>query len=616
MPFVFSVMTRPAPPWIAPLAVAVLAFVAHAASLANGFVFDDHEYLFDDALVRQGLTWAGFVKAWTAFYAANWHPLTTLSFMADASLFGRQAWGYHLTNVLWHAVSAAVLCTWCRRATESGATAFVAAALFAVHPIHVESVAWISERKDVLSGFFWNLAILAYVARAERPARFRMVPVCLCMLAGLLSKQMVVTLPCALLLLDWWPLGRRLSWRLVAEKAPLFLLAAGFCVVALAAQKAGGAVSSTATLPLPQRFANATISLAAYPGKGVWPSELMPFYDLRLEELTTGRIALAVVVLVSITAAALLVRRRFPAALFGWGWYVVTILPVIGIIQIGSQSMADRYAYIPFIGLYVAAGTGYAGLQMLASSFSAGRWKRRAAGLPAVILAAVLAACASATVAQTRLWRDGETLWGYVLQKDPANWMAHRFFTGFYQKKGEPEKALAHCEWLITNSWADAIVWADRAAALTILGLRKEALDSCHTAIRMDPTLTSPLITLGKLRLPADPAGAMEFFQQALRIDPDNAAALTNVGALLAGEDPAAAETCYRQAIDAQPENPEALSNYGNLLARRGELARALDFYRQALAARPGFADAAANMAKVEEMLARQTDSANRPDRP
>jgi hypothetical protein len=390
--------------------------------LGNGFILlDDGLYVTGNAWVRKGITLDGLTRMWTANVANNWHPLTMLSHMLDCELFGLAPAGHHLTSLLLHLANVVLLFEVLRRMTGAVWPSSAAAALFAVHPLHVESVAWVSERKDVLSACFWILAMGCYALYVRRPSRGRYLAVAAAMLLGLMAKPMVVTLPFVLLLLDIWPLqrlrfepgwGRRLA-RLAREKLPLFALSAAAILVTLRYQTTS--IVALEVLPWRLRLANAAISYAAYLGKMVLPRDLAVFYPLSFQ-IPLWKPAAAAALLAALTALAVWRARKAPWLLVGWLWFLGTLVPVIGLVQVGRQAMADRYTYLPSIGVYLAVCWGLADL--------ARRSAARRAVLAAAAAAAILA-LALATRAQVRHWSTTVTLFQHALEATGDNYVAH-----------------------------------------------------------------------------------------------------------------------------------------------------------------------------------------------
>jgi tetratricopeptide (TPR) repeat protein len=411
--------------------------VTYWPALENGFVFDDIDYVTLNPQVQAGLTGPSIAWAFTTGHASNWHPLTWLSLELDRDLFGPEPWGYHLTNLVLHVANALLLfLVFWKMTTAVWPSAFVAA-LFALHPLHVESVAWVTERKDVLSTLFGLLALLAYWAYARRPALGRYLLVVLAFALSLLAKPMLVTLPFLLLLLDYWPLGRlRLVReplaerhraagaagpvavaRLILEKVPLLLLAAASCVATWLAQQHGHSVQRLAQLPLALRAGNAVVAYAVYLRKVLWPTDLAAFYPHPGSSLPWSHVAAPALLLVAVTALALWLRRRAPYLFVGWFWYLGTLVPVIGLVQVGSQGLADRYTYVPLVGIFIMAAWGVADL--------VARRPAQAAAPAALGWAVILVACALITWLQVHHWQDNLHLWHHALEVLPDNAFAH-----------------------------------------------------------------------------------------------------------------------------------------------------------------------------------------------
>jgi tetratricopeptide (TPR) repeat protein len=514
----------------AALALAVLVVAVFAGVLRNGFVWDDRQYILDNARVAGGLS-AGAVRwALTATDAGNWHPLTWLSHLLDVTFFGLDPRGPHLVNVLLHLGNTLALATLLLRLTGARRPSLLVAALFAVHPLHVESVAWIAERKDVLSTLFGLLAALAYCRFANRPGVARYAAVALLLAASLAAKQMLVTLPCALLLLDWWPLGRLRAggWRrAIAEKIPLLAVCAIFSFLALQAQ--AGARSE---YPLPARFSNAAVSYLGYLGNTVAPADLAAFYPHPVQALPAGKTAAAALALAAVTAAAVAARRRVPWLATGWLWFLGTLVPVIGIVQVGEQALADRYTYIPMVGLLVAAVWSASGVL---------RGMRLA--FPAAAAAAVTVAFSAASAAQVGRWRDDLTLFTHAAAVTRGNWAAQFQLGSEFQRLGRLPEAIAHY----------------------------------REALRDRPGFSEALDNLGlALAATGDAAGAEASYRAAIRADPRNAEAYNNLGGLLmaAGRD-VEARTSFLQALQVKPEAPEPRLNLGLALLRQGRAAEA-----------------------------------------
>jgi tetratricopeptide (TPR) repeat protein len=506
------------------LALVLLTTAAFGRSLNNGFVnYDDPEYVTSNPGVKGGLSAAGLRWAFTASDVLNWHPLTWISLQLDYQLYRLRPWGYHLTSVLLHAGSSVLLFLALRRMTGAVWRSAAVAALFALHPLHVESVAWVAERKDVLSTFFGMLALWAYADYARRPGVGRYLLVFAALALGLLAKPMLVTWPCLLLLLDYWPLGRLrrggpVPLRLVlAEKLPLFALAAVSCAVALFAQGRGGAIESLQEVPLGVRCANALVSYVAYLGMALWPAHLAPFYPHPGGALPWWQPAAAAVLLAGITALAAATAWRRPYLLVGWLWYVGTLVPVIGLVQVGDQTRADRYTYVPLVGLFLAAAWGLADL---AAHRPALRWP--------VIAAAVLglAACFVCTVRQVGYWHDSQALWAHALRVTADNYVAENNLGLALLQDGRPEEAEGHFRAAVRFKATYARGYANLGLALDEQGKLAEAAACYSRALEIRPDLAATHnnlgIVLGKLGRGDE---AIAQLTEAVRLDPESAEA-------------------------------------------------------------------------------------------
>ncbi|MEZ4397595.1 MAG: tetratricopeptide repeat protein [Candidatus Krumholzibacteriia bacterium] len=546
----------------------VLAVVGvYGASLGYGFVgFDDPDYVTANPIVQRGLSADGVKWAFTTHAAQNWHPLTWLSLMLDAQLFGAtSARGFHLTNLLLHALNCLLLFWLLRALTGATWRSGLAAALLALHPLHVESVAWIAERKDVLSLAFALGATLAWTRWARR-GRWRDYALALALLAlGLMAKQMLVTLPALWLLLELWPLGRlhdpAARGRTALATLPGFALSAGAIALTLAAQ-----TRRATLLPLDDRLANAVVSLARYLGKLVWPHPLSALYP---HPAMNGGVPLAswqapaAVALLAAISVAVWRFRRVPALPVGWLWFLVAMLPVIGIVQVGEQAMADRYAYLPFIGLYVAIVWGVAALL----EHAGGRGRE-----PVLVLVALALIALGATAhARAGAWRDGITLGESARAVEPVHpKMLYNLGIAYAEANRLPEAA---------GSFAAAITIApDYAKAYNNLGQTYEAM--------------------GKLD------AARGAYQVAVAKDPDFALARVNLSRLLARQgDLDGAIEQRRRAVALQPDDPAGHNNLGGLLAQAGRLEEAVAQFRAALALDPANPDARKNLNLALRML-------------
>lgn len=582
-------------------------------SLRHDFVtYDDPAYVVNEPHVNTGLSWANFRWAWTSFEHSNWHPLTWLSHQLNCTLFGLAPWGHHLTNILFHAGSALMLFIVLRRATGFAWRSLIVAALFGLHPLRVESVAWISERKDVLSLFLGLLSLWAYVAYAQRrhaaqPRSWVPYSVALLTFAlGLTAKPMLVTLPCVLLLLDLWPLRRAelaapRGWRgLVVEKLPFFALSAVSCVLTTLAQSAGGAVKTLEDFTLWGRAANALLAYAQYLGKLVWPTKLAVLYPNFGEQPPLGATLLAGALLLALTGAALLALRRGRAwALVGWLWFLGTLVPVIGFVQVGGQTMADRYSYLPSIGLLIA-------LVWLVAEASA-RVPRRTALLSAAA-GVTLVACAVLTSLQLRRWQNSITLFRHTIAVTQNNWMAHYNLSVAYGKSAAtaPE-ARAEFQKMAAILAAFAERYNQRGLALQReTGRGAEALAAFEKAIRIKGDEPAPRLNLGRAlrQLPGREAEAVAQFRTVLRFDPENGEALFELGRTLAAL-PGELDEGIKQlrlALLTLPETAEVRCALAAALARDPRRrAAAIAEFEKALALDPNYTEARAGLAQLRE---------------
>jgi tetratricopeptide (TPR) repeat protein len=489
--------------------------------------------------------------------------------MLDVQLFGLRAGAHLMENAALHALNTALLFVVLRRMTRRRWPSAVVAALFALHPQHVESVAWISERKDVLSTLFWMLTLLAYASYASRPRAGPYLLVVLLFCLGLLAKPMLVTLPFVLLLLDYWPLRRFLAdpSRLVVEKLPLFVLAGAAAAVTYVAQERAGAVLSTAAVPFSARLANAPIAYATYLWKTFIPVNLAAFYPLQLP-VSAGGAAAATAALALVSAGALVTARRRPYLIVGWCWYLGTLVPVLGLVKQGEQAMADRYTYVPLIGVFIMV------VWALADLAAERRWP---SWVPAGAAAAALATCAAATAAQVAVWRDSATLFDHALHVTTGNYAAHANYGAAMMDHGRFEEALSHFE----------------------------------AALRLRPNFVKAQIDAGLAHASLGHTDlARADYERALALDADNAVAHYNLGVLLAQQGRLAdAAAHYRAAVSADPEYGKAYNNLGIALAALGEPAQAIAAYDAALHIDPDLAPAHLNLAIALEAAGRSDDA-------
>jgi tetratricopeptide (TPR) repeat protein len=480
-------------------ALALLTAFVYAPTAGNGFInLDDPEYVSANPVVRQGLTPRGAAWALRAVEQGNWHPLAWWSHMLDVSLFGVRPGPHHLVSAALHALAAILLFLALRRLAGAVWPAALVAALFAVHPLHVESVAWVAERKDVLCGLFWALALLAYARYARRPDRAAAVAVASCFLLALMAKPMAVTLPLSLLLLDWWPLGRfrgasgrtpsRTARALVAEKLPLLAVSLAVGAATLSLQASAGALKLAAAWPLALCLENALVATALYPAKMLWPSELGILYPFPAAGLPAWQWLAAGLFLAAASLAAFAVRRRHPWVTAGWLWYLLTLAPVSGLLQAGEQARADRYAYIPSIGLTVAAAWG------LTAAFRRSRRLRVAAALG---VAAATVALAVAARAQAGRWRDSVTLFRHTLAVAGESSLLRTNLGGSLVVLGRWEEALRELTAALAANPRDFVAWYNAGIAYSKLQRYAEAAAAFRAVVDADPADAKARYNLG-----------------------------------------------------------------------------------------------------------------------
>ena len=461
------------------LLLALITLLACLPAADHGFsIFDDDDYVTENHIVQNGLTWAGVKWAFTTGHASNWHPVTWLSHMTDCELFGLNPGAHHLVSVLFHTVNAVLLLLLLFRLTGALWPSTFVAALFAWHPLHVESVAWISERKDVLSTFFALLTLLAYAKYAKENCRRCFWIALGCFTLGLMSKPMLVTLPFVMLLLDYWPLQRFPPfWRLAFEKWPFFVLAAASCVITFLAQHHGGMVVSLEEIPLHHRLDNVPLAYTHYLLKMLWPVHLAIFYPLP-KTISPLEVVAAVAVLLAISAAAWIGRKRGPYWLVGWLWFLGTLVPVIGLVQVGHAAMADRYTYFPSIGMFIAL------------TFAVRDWTNRLQFPPGVITAAavlILGGCVVLTENQLRSWRDDGSLFSHAISVTKDNEPAHLCLGQVYEMEGRKADALSEYRIGLKLNPYRVKTYSNLAHLLADSGQTNEAFAELREALRLYP---------------------------------------------------------------------------------------------------------------------------------
>ena len=716
------VVARPRiPVWLLAVSLALATIAIYWPATQCGFVnYDDDTYVTDNAHVISGVTWESLKWACLNPVSANWHPLTILSHMLDCQLFGLQPAGHHLTSVLLHALNAALVFGLLQQMTGASWRSLFVAALFAVHPLRVESVAWVSERKDVLSGCFGLLSLIAYAryargrvqksetrnpksecaARAAVPGSafdvgcsmfdfrapssiFYLLSLCFFAL-GLLSKPMLVTWPFVMLLLDYWPLRRmqnaeatdtqhasRFTFHvsrftllsLLVEKIPFFALAALASVMTFVVQQHGGAMKGAEKLPLVERTGNALISGCRYLGKLFWPSDLVVFY-WHPGQWPIGKVLLAGGLILGLSVLLWVQRRRFPFLLVGWLWFLGTLVPVIGLVQVGQQAMADRYTYIPSLGVLILAVWGAGELMQgkaegrkpkaesrkpkggpaglisgfgfrISALFRASGFGLRiscVAGCSAIVLSAAL------TRQQIGHWTDSEALFRHALEVTENNYVAHKFLGDALDKRGQIDGAISQYQQSLRLKPDDALVCNNLGVALDKKGQTEDAIRQYREVIRLEPDRPFPHYNLGNallkkgqmdkaitqyqeaIRLKPDYAdahnnlgnalnnkgqldAAIEQYQQAIRLDSDYAIAHNNLGAALGkkGQSDAAIRQ-YQEAIRLNPQDALAHNNLGVALDKMGRTDEAISQFQEAARLKPDYTDAKDNLARAFEL--------------
>lgn len=577
----------------------IIVWVVFGQTLQHEFVnYDDDDYVRENSTIQAGISFRGVGWAFTHVHAGNWHPLTTISHMLDCQLYGLQPWGHHLTNVVLHAAAAIFLFVALRQLTGAQWPSAFVAAVFAIHPLRVESVAWIAERKDVLSGLFFALTLWAYAryCRAKEPSSVRYLLVMAFYALGIMCKPSLVTVPFVLLLLDYWPL-RRFAFQtpgttparstsnsiergedslksqptrrsvpyLLAEKVPFFLLSAASCVATLLAQ--GMTTIPLRELTLGNRVGNAMISYVAYLGQMIWPANLSVFYPYPVSGPNAAESLMPFIILLIITTACFLWRRRYGFLWVGWLWFLGMLVPMIGIVQAGIQARADRYTYLAQIGLYLLVT--WSALELFS------KWHR---GREALIAIAVLigSALAADSYFETRSWRDGEALWNHALAHTSDNDLAHSNLADALMKKGRLDEAIVHFQ---------------------------KAVEIFPNYLSIN-TLGDAFMKNGQLD------DAIVHFQKAIKIYPEIPVAHANLGnALLRKGDMAEAIACFRTALRIQPDLVDVHNNLGIGLAEMGKTEEALAEFREVLRIDKDFRDAHCNLATLLLRLGRRDEA-------
>ena len=559
------------PAWVPALALVLFSLALYSPALSYDFTgYDDDDYVTDNPHVQRGLSGSMLTWAFTTGHAANWHPITWVSHALDWQLAGAKPGMHHATNILFHAINAALLFLLLQRCTQATGPSFAVAALFAVHSFNVESVAWIAERKNVLSMFFGLCSLIAYAEYARRPRRSLYFASALFLALGLMSKPMLVTWPFVMLLLDYWPLGRiappilppgpflKAVKKRAVEKAPFFLLAAVSSVITYLVQARGGAMGATEAIPPLYRIGNALVSYADYALMTVWPFGLAAMYPHPFEALPLWKALLAAMALTAVTAGVLAYAGKARYLATGWFLFLGTLVPVIGIVQVGSQAMADRYAYVPLVGLFIAAVWGVVEICARAKA---------PAKIPAALGCIVVVLLSMRTWDQLPHWRDGISLWQHAVSVTDGNYIAHNNLGSALVRAKQPDRALAEFQ----------------------------------ESLRIRPNHPGALVNVGLLLLDRGrPADAAKVFEKAVAVDPGHAAANLNLAvAYFQMHD---VNKALQQAMLAQqlrPEDPKVYNLLGVLSDVSGKSDEAVNYFRKALVISPNYTNAQSNLDRV-----------------
>jgi tetratricopeptide (TPR) repeat protein len=573
-----NILTKYRSFWIC-LALILITAAVFCQVYTYGFInYDDPRYVYENPNIRAGITPKAIKWALTASYAGNWHPLTWLSHMLDWQLFGPKAMGHHLTNLIFHIANTLLLFIVLKQMTHRLWPSAFVAALFALHPLHVESVAWVAERKDVLSTFFWMLTMWAYLRYVKRPSVARYLLTLLAFALGLMAKPMLVTLPFVLLLLDYWPLARvsfgqrigktgrrdtkhtdsrfnrRMLYYLTWEKIPFFALSTVSSIITLLVQRA--AMVPTALVPLKSRISNAFISYVEYIGKMIWPSRLAVFYPHPSKDISILYVVISAVLLLTVTILIFRFARDYRYLVTGWLWYLGTLIPVIGLVQVGLQALADRYSYITLTGLFIIIAWG------LPDLLAGWRYKKIALTLSSLLIISAMSVC---THFQLRYWQNTLTLFQHTLDITGDSYTAHL-------------------------NIADALCEQNRV---------DEAIVEYQKCLQIVPNDTLALNNLGiALSLRGKFDEAIKYFTEALRIKPDSATTHSNIGYTLVFQgklDEAAAHLA--EALRLDPNSAQPHYSLGQILVQRGKINEAITHFGEALQLKPDWIEPMNNLA-------------------
>jgi Tfp pilus assembly protein PilF len=601
------------------LGLAAITFGIYAQVIGHQFIsLDDPTYIQENPMVNRGLTLEGLAWAFTTFYAANWHPLTWISHMIDCQFFGLNAGGHFFVNVVIHVANTLVLFWFLLRTTHARWASAAVAAFFALHPLHVESVAWASERKDTLSTLFGLLSLVAYTQYAETRARKWYVWTAVTLVLGLLAKPMLVTWPFVMLLLDYWPL-RRLAGAsskenqrgashtdratgiaaLVREKLPLFAIVAASSIITFVAQSHDRAVRTFADVPVALRLSNTLVSYTKYLWLTFWPNGLAVYYPFAPSGILVWQIIVAAFLLIGITAYCFSQRTIRPYLIVGWLWFVGTLVPVIGLVQVGGQTMADRYFYIPSIGLFIALVFGFADVTK--------SW-RIARSLIAGMACAVLLVLAALSSAQIERWHDSFALFKHTLAVTPPNFRIEYNLGMAMGGSGRYDEAASHFERAlqIDPNFYDGLVGMGVTRAYQ--GRLPEAIQYFQAAIRLQPDVAKAHVQLAHaLWKQNDDQVALEEMFRASKVAPQDAQVRGDLGLALelVGRTPEAVEQ-FQEALRLNPNSAESLNNFGLALLASGKARESIPQFEMALRLKPELKGAADNLQRAQAQAGSQ----------
>ena len=598
------------PVWLMAALLVLVTIAIYWPVMGHAFVnYDDNLYVTANVHVQNGLTLEDIKWGCFSPVGGNWHPLTVWSHMADCQLFGLKPWGHHLTSVLLHALNTVLVFVFLRSMTGAFWRSALVAALFGLHPLHVESVAWVAERKDVLSTCFGLLSLIFYARYGRKrlgvknrdvkargvpaPRRLDYLLALIFFALGLMSKPMLVTLPFVMLLLDYWPLERfkpSHAWRLLTEKIPFFALAAAVSVVTFVLQKRGGSVLAAEALPLGVRSGNALISYCRYLGKLFWPTDMAIFYP-HPGHWPLARVLLAGALVAGLSVLLFVQRRRYPFLLVGWLWFCGTLVPVIGLVPMGvQQAMADRYAYIPSLGVLVLVVWG---VYELTKS-----WHYRVVAL-SVAGSTAVALCLALTRQQLGSWKDSEALFRHALEVTEDNYLAHLNLGSALDDKGQVDEAIREFQEAIRLKPDYVLAHNNLGVAIVKKGQLDEGIRQYYEAIRLKPDYAEAHSNLGLalVRKGQLDEGIREF-QEAIRLKPNFAEARNNLGMALDRKGQTdEAFSQFEEAIRLKPDFAEAHSNLGLTLVRKSQFDEAIRKFQEAIRLKPDFAEAHYNLA-------------------